>query len=298
MRTASLPLLLALVLSACSGESEAPGTADAAPDAPPGTDIHLFRLAGGTAEPEARITDLAGYDNQPYFTADGAQVLFTSDRTGNMDTFSYSLSDGTVTQVTHTAEGEYSPTTVPALPGWFSAIRMDMDGVQELWRYPLASEETPVPVAAINRVGYHTWVGNDKILFFRLGRPSTLQIVIEGTADTTVVAERVGRSLHKIPGERASSYLVTVSDDHREIRRYDWDSGESSAIAVPLEGGQDYAWTAGGALVMAIEGILYSYTPGADVDWLEIADLGLDETSRLAVSPDGTLLAVVAGRPE
>ncbi|MFT5513976.1 MAG: hypothetical protein ACI80V_000077 [Rhodothermales bacterium] len=298
MKTAYLSLLLALALSACTGEPEAPGQADAAPDAPSGTDIHLFRLSDGTATHDAIVTDRAGYDNQPHFTADGSQILFTSDRTGNMDTFAYSVADGSVSQVTHSAEGEYSPTTVPARPGWFSAIRMDLDGVQELWRYPLDSEDTPVPVATVNRVGYHTWVGDDKVLFFRLGRPSTLQLVMEGTADTTVVAERVGRSLHKVPGERASSYLVTVSDDYREIRRYDWATGESSPVAVPLEGGQDYAWTPDGAIVMAIEGILYAYAPGLDVDWREIADLGLDETSRLAVSPDGALLAVVANRSE
>ena len=79
---------------------------------------------------------------------------------------------------------------------------------------------------------------------------------------------------------------MTVDDDYREIRRYDWDSAESEALAVPLEGGQDYAWTPDGMILMAIDGELYGYRPGVSVDWDLIADLELNGTTRLAVSGD------------
>ena len=41
---------------------------------------------------------------------------------------------------------------------------------------------------------------------------------------------------------------------------------------------------------------LYSYAPGDEAGWREVADLaavGIDEITRLAVSPDGNRLAVV-----
>ncbi|NNE69074.1 MAG: hypothetical protein HKN29_01790, partial [Rhodothermales bacterium] len=223
-------------------------------------------------------------------------ILFTSDRTGNMDTFSYAIDGGETTQVTKTAEGEYSHTVTGGDPNRFSAIRMDLDGVQELWHYPLGDGAEPMPGADIDRVGYHTWVDADRVLFFRLGRPATLQLVEAGTADTTIIASNVGRSLHQVPGRRASAYLVNVEEGYREIRVFDWDSGESGSIAVPLEGGQDFALGPDGSVLMAIDGTLYRYTPGEMVDWEEVGDLGLAGTTRLAVSPDGRLLAVVADR--
>ncbi|MBO6576251.1 MAG: PD40 domain-containing protein [Rhodothermales bacterium] len=288
-----LPLLL--LLAACS--TPEPETEPAATTAAPtGSDIHLFSLSGDGAQPIARITDRDGYDNQPSFTSDGGMVLFTSDRTGNMDSWAYDVSDGSLTQLTDTPPGEYSPTVLPDEPSWFSVVRLDSTGLQTLWRHALSGDGEPALVADIDRIGYFTWVGNDRVLFFRLGSPATLQLVTEGTGDTTVVATRVGRSLHRVPGQQASSYIQVQEDDSREILRWDWNTGENSAIAVPLEGGQDYAWTPDGALVMAVEGELYRYKPGESVDWSLVADLDLDGTSRLAVSPDGTLLAVVANR--
>lgn len=293
-------LALALLISACgqpeSPAAESPAAEAPAADAPPGTDIHLFELTDQGPSHLRHVTDRAGYDNQPHFTPDGQQILFTSDRTGNMDTFAFSVESGEVTQITSTEEGEYSPTVVSGDAERFSAIRMDLDGVQELWHYPLSEGANAAPVAEIDRVGYHTWVDSDRVLFFRLGRPATLQLVTAGAADTTIIVSGVGRSLHRHPTQRASAYLVNLEDDYREIRLYDWDSGESTSVAVPLEGGQDFALEPDGSVVMAIDGILYRYTPGQMVDWEEIGDLGLKDTSRLAVSQDGSLLAVVAGR--
>lgn len=292
MRYSLTSLSLCLILAACA--TDAPET-DAPSEAPPGTDIHLYELSDGGASHVTHVTDRQGYDNQPHFSPDGSTLLFTSDRTGNMDTFAYSVTDGSTRQVTTTQEGEYSPTVTPDGTS-FSAIRMDLNQVQELWRYPLSGAGDASQVAQIDRVGYHTWVGSDRVLFFRLGRPATLQLVGAGTADTTVVAERVGRSLHRIPGRRASAYLITLPDDTREIRAYDWDTGLSESIAVPLEGGQDFALGPDGSVYMAIDGVLYRYAPGAMVDWEQVAELGLAGTTRLAVSPDGMLLAVVADR--
>jgi Tol biopolymer transport system component len=285
--------LLVVSLIGCQSGGEPPTPAQ--PASPPQTDIHLFALSAEGVAPVARVTDRDGYDNQPLFTPDGERLLFTSDREGQMDTFAYSPISGALERITRTMEGEYSPTVLPDDEAWFSTIRMDTAGVQELWQYPLA-DGTPARIADIDRVGYHTWIGSDRILFFRLGRPSTLQLVTKGTADTTIVATNVGRSLHRIPGEFASSYTQSSPNDYVEILRYDWETGESASLAAAIDGHQDYAWTPDGEILMAVEGVLYGYTPGESVEWREIADLGLTGTSRIAVSPDGQLLAVVAER--
>ncbi len=290
MRQYLIASLFLFLLAACGAETNEPETAA---EAPPGTDIHLYDLTSDGASHVTHITDRQGYDNQPHFTPDGSTVLFTSDRTGNMDTFAYNVKDGSIRQVTTTEEGEYSPTVTPRSTT-FSVIRMDLNQVQELWQYPLSGSGAASKVAMIDRVGYHTWVGSDRVLFFRLGRPATLQLVTVGTADTTIVAENVGRSLNRVPGKRASAYLINLSDESRELRTYDWDTGGSEAFAVPIEGGQDFAVAPDGSVLMAVDGVLYRYAPG--LDWEQVAELGLAGTTRLSVSPDGTLLAVVADR--
>ena len=50
-------------------------------------------------------------------------------------------------------------------------------------------------------------------------------------------------------------------------------------------------------ILMASGSKLFAYAPGDEAGWREVADLvaaGIDGISRLAVSPDGKRLAVVA----
>ena len=61
--------------------------------------------------------------------------------------------------------------------------------------------------------------------------------------------------------------------------------------------GEDYAWTPQGILLMGKEAKLYQYDLKKDAAWKEIADFsnaGLKNITRLAVSPKGDRLAVVA----
>src|SRR5262245_49756668 len=95
---------------------------------PSAPDIFLATLAvkGRTVEIGApvNISNSPGYDNQPSFTPDGAAVLFTSVRgdhkpdpknpaaTGS-EIYRYEIAANRLSQVTHTAESEYSPTVTP-----------------------------------------------------------------------------------------------------------------------------------------------------------------------------------------
>ncbi|NNK82064.1 MAG: hypothetical protein HKO92_02950 [Flavobacteriaceae bacterium] len=55
-------------------------------------------------------------------------------------------------------------------------------------------------------------------------------------------------------------------------------------------------WLADGTIVMGHENIIYTFKKNKDVDWIEVASLeqyGIQNITRLAVSPNGTKLAVV-----
>ena len=72
-------------------------------------------------------------------------------------------------------------------------------------------------------------------------------------------------------------------------------SGISDLIANGIEGGEFHAWIPDGVLLQAHGSRLYAWIDGNTQEWVEIGDLAgvADNLSRLAVSPDGSVLAVV-----
>ena len=63
-------------------------------------------------------------------------------------------------------------------------------------------------------------------------------------------------------------------------------------------GGDFHAWTPSGLLLMAEESMLYQYDADGAANWQLVADLSpLRDITRLAVSPSGDRLALVAAEP-
>ena len=295
MRIAFL-MFLAAFFTGCGSEPLVEIEAEPEPG-PPSTDISLFEWSGSEVRFVTKISDRDGYDNQPSFSPDGAQVLFTSDRTGSTDTYSFTLDSGTVTQLTSTAEREYSPKTMRGdRSEYFSVVRQDTTGAQELWVYPLDSKSEPRQLIDTDSVAYYTWVGDDQILFWRLGNPRTLRLFNENTSIESVISPGAVFSLQRIPGERASSYLIEYEDDSSEIRKFNWETASTVHLAPTLGDGQDFAVAPDGRLLMMMGSELYTYRPGQTEGWELVADLGVQEGTRLAVSPDGKFLAVVGSR--
>ena len=106
---------------------------------PPATDIYELAFNGQLetlkgATPQA-ISVAPGYDNQPFYTPDGAAVLFTANRDGKQtDIYEFDRVTRRVRQLVATPEGEYSATITPDGKA-FSVIRVEADGTQRLWRF-------------------------------------------------------------------------------------------------------------------------------------------------------------------
>ena len=110
--------------------------------APPATDIFIADLSttpGGKLKlgQPVKITNWAGYNNQPSFLPDGQSILYTSIRDKQADIYRYDLRAASTTQVTNTPESEYSPTLMPDGKS-ISVVRVEADGTQRLWKFPLA----------------------------------------------------------------------------------------------------------------------------------------------------------------
>lgn len=264
------------------------------------SDIYLLELTdhdGRLAmlgEPSA-VTDRHGYDNQPAFTRDCAAILYTSIRDGQADTYRYDVVAGSSVRVTRTPESEYSPTPIPGSRR-FSVVRVEADGTQRLWSFAPDGSDPRLVLERIAPVGYHAWITHDRVALFVLGDPPTLQIadVPAGTASTA--AEAIGRSIQTVP-HRPTVSFTQQRDGGWWIRELDTRSWTQRSVArLPAPDGY-HVWTPDGALLTAHGTRIYQLGEGGH--WHEVADLSpydLGELSRLAVSPDGTHLAVVADR--
>ena len=263
----------------------------------PGTDIWLLKLdrSGGVygfSGNATNVTARPGYDNQPSFEPDRNTFLFTSDRTGNTDIHRYDLRSKKMERLTTTNENEYSPTVTPDRRG-FTVIRGQQ---QFLERFDRKGRKPEIVLRGITPVGYHVWADDETLVLFVLGEPATLQRADAriGVGDT--ILTNPGRSLHRIPGKHAVSAVHKRAANDWWIVEYDLDSKKVTPIVKTLPGVEDYAWTPDGVLLMASGRQLYQLDPRRGSEWLLMGYPvpGPGRITRLATSPDGTWLALVA----
>jgi dipeptidyl aminopeptidase/acylaminoacyl peptidase len=292
-----------------------------APSPPPGTDIHLLSIGRGLASLKSAkpspLSAAAGYDNQPNFSPDGATILFAANRDGKQtDVYVFERASGKVTQLTQTAENENSPTYVPpgvGATGAFSVVQSEFDRagnrpaspIQRLWRFNAAGKSPELMLSDINPVGYHAWIDADRLVLFVLGaqgKPATLQIANLKTGKAEVVADNIGRSLHRIPGTPLASFVQREASGEYWIKQLDPASKKIDPLVQAAAGSsdRDYAWLPDGkTIVMSAGTKIMSWTRGG-AGWTEVFDAAphqLGAITRLAVSPKGDAIAIVVAEP-
>src|SRR6266404_4057402 len=289
---------LAVLAFSATGFSQTP-TPSPMP-APPATDIFMIDLATTRAgnlklgEP-VKITNWAGYNNQPGFMSDGQSILYTSMREKQADIYRYDIGSAATIQVTHTPESGYSPTLMPDGKS-ISVVRVENDRTQRLWKFPLAGGAPSLVLEKIKPVGYHLWVDDDTLALFVLGKPNTLQLVDLRSGKAEVIAENPGRILRRVPHENKFSFVHKVSDQEWLVKIFDLKTRNVATFIKTFPGVEDYAWTPSGVLLMANESKLFGRTK-SDFAWVELADFshaGLKNITRIAVSPKGDRIAVVS----
>jgi dipeptidyl aminopeptidase/acylaminoacyl peptidase len=300
MRPRDLAALLALSLTTAAAAAQVPASAPAAAPAP-NPDIYLASLGRrgdslvvGTPE---NITRRAGYDNQPSFLPDASGLLYTViGADAQADIWRYDIRSRRNTRVTATPESEYSPTVMPGGTR-FSVVRVERDSTQRLWSFAMDGSDPQLLLGALQPVGYHAWLGPNRLLAYVLGTPSTLHVVDRDGANDEVRARDIGRALQRIPGQ--SWYSFTRRDSARVlwIVSQPFEGGPLSTLVRAPNDNEYHVWTPDGALLSATQGTIVRWDgrTGEDGEWLPIATLpGVKNISRLAVSPDGRWLAFVA----
>jgi WD40 repeat protein len=300
MRPRDVVALVALTLAASSAAAQVAAPAPVQAPAP-NPEIYLAPLARrgdsivvGAAE---NVTRRAGYDNQPSFLPDASGLLYTViGGDGQADIWRYDIRSRRTARVTATPKSEYSPTVMPG-GARFSVVRVERDSTQRLWSFAMDGSDPQLLLGALAPVGYHVWLGPNRLLAYVLGTPPTLHLVDRDGANDEVRARDIGRALQRIPGQ--SWYSFTRRDSARVL----W------IVSQPLEGGplstlvraptdnEYHSWTPDGALLSATEGSIVRWDghTGDAGEWLLVATIPrVKNISRLAVSPDGRWLAFVA----
>lgn len=310
-RGLALVLTLLALSAACGpGDADAP-TPDAAASAgtddpfvsPRGADVLLADLHWESQGPPSlgeptNVTARPDYDNQPHFLPDGSGLWYTAveAHTGQSDIYRYDLADGRVARVTSSnPESEYSATPLPDGSG-LSVVRVEADSTQRLWRFDADGSNPSVLLEDVAPVGYHAWIDETTLALFVLGEPPTLQVADLRTGRARVVARDIGRSLQAIPGTFDVSYVQRHADGTSTIMRLPGDGGEPSPIIDAVAGGDFHAWAPDGTLLMADGPVVYAASEAEERSWTPVADFSDLNilVSRLAVSPDGSQIALVA----
>ncbi|MFT5162207.1 MAG: hypothetical protein ACI9FJ_000775 [Alteromonadaceae bacterium] len=259
------------------------GTANAE-DGPPGTDIYVAQISSAlTGEIELKnprkITTRKGYDNQPFFLANGSGILYTAIlpmKSGQWqaDSFFYHFKTNKHTNLTNSDLSEYSPILMAAKKT-FSAIVVEPDGKQLLWSLPYKSSEKAGRLMDLEPVGYHAWGVNLDLVTFVLGEPSTLQYQKN--------SQKKGKD---------TWWLAEYQPKHDKV-----------SSLVPLPKGSDYyTWIDDETAVTAVNNVLYTWrydSPSATdsvadwVKWMDMSKVCKTKITRLAVDKTQQKMAFV-----
>lgn len=243
MKTTCVTLLLWLSVTALRAQN--------------GTEVYLLDLSekGGkiNLSNPRNVSNKPGYDNQPFFHPTQPLLYYTAMMSeGQTDIWSYDLRNAEKTPITRTPDSEYSPTVLPNQTHLSCIVQRKANGDQDLVSYYLADpEKTELLLASqkTGKIGYQAWLNPDEAVVFVLGTPNTMHYLNRKTGRDTVIAGQIGRSLHRIPGQRAFSFVQQVGDTWL-IRAYDPVRNQVSDIATSESNAEHYnAWLDNGTLL-------------------------------------------------
>lgn len=240
------------------------------------------------------ISNSEGYDNQPSFY-DNNTVLFSSTRNNQTDIKSYNLRSGENSWKTNTSFGsEYSPLKIPGKES-FSAVRLDENGFQRLYRYNLATGESTMLLKGL-KVGYHVWHNQD-VLVSSVLVDERMDLVISNLKNNSnqTLYKNVGRSLHKIPNSNLIGFMSTENNS-TTIKSLNPITGEIKKIKslpIPIT---DICWLSENIILIPDGKIIAQFNTSNDSMSIlhHFKEDEINGISRISISPDGKHLALVS----
>lgn len=266
------------------------------------TEIYLFDLKIKANQlilsSPKNISNHKGYDSQPFFHPSKPIIYYASfNDSGRSDIKTYNYQTNITKNFTTTNEREYSPTLTP--DGKFISCIIQRDnGAQDLGKYPV-NGGNPVILVNYMTVGYHAWIDDKSLLLFVLDDTAhnSLHYYNLITKEDVVIAYNPGRSLHKIPGEDAMSFVEKKTDEEWLIQKFDIKTRTISTITKAFTKREDLTWLKNDIMLMSDGEKLFSYNIHDNKGWqpvmMEAGKIAVKGITRLAVNKPNNKIAVV-----
>jgi hypothetical protein len=233
-----------------------------------------------------------GYDSQPFFYEMSRSVLFSTKADSiQTDIYKYDMNTNKKIAITKNTENEFSPLltfnkqNISCVKGKEQRLAIyDLDGKNEdtLFTHP-------------DSIGYYNWIADNKIVAVVLTNPQTLQIINTKTKETTIVADKIGRTIAPfLDGfmyvkenykDKGVNYIVYVDKNMRQ-----------SPMAPLKKGKEDFCYM--NDTLFTVENDTLKYTDvKSERNWVFGADLrqlGMFGVSRLAANDRGDRMVFVA----
>ena len=242
-----------------------------------------------------------GYNNQPNFFSDNELYLtvqFPADTT-QTDLMLLDLGALTQTRVTATPlTAEYSPTLMPG-GRRFSCVRVEEDGSQRLWSFPVDRSDHGRPeFPRLYGVGYHCWLRDTLAAFFIVGEndaPHTLQFAGTRGQIPHRIASNIGRCLLKT-GRGQLAFVSKATEQTWFLKTWDPQTNRQEILVKMPNGSEDFTILPDGTFVTGNGARLFQFKPGRETEWKEIANLssfGVKKITRLTSAKNRKLVVVV-----
>lgn len=266
--------------------------------AAPQFDIYLADLHQQKISNIKKVNDKTGYQNQPAFSHDGRFLYWTSEQKNaeqsQMDIARLELETGKTGLYRATTLSEFSPTVLP--DGALSAVVVEADGTQRLWRIPVQGEAKAL-FAEPKDVGYHAWGPDGDLLLFILGKDEADHQIAyrSSTGELKTLAKNIGRALAWRPGSK-EGYFTEKQGDQLALSWFETGSKtlKSKQLLLP-ETGQDLRWYNSDTLLVSAGSSIYSWQTGESgwQRWLDLSKNCNGSVSRFSISPNQQQLAFV-----
>ncbi len=240
-----------------------------------------------------------GYTNQPYFTPNG-DILVSVRMVGDKqnDIFQLSPNGKLIRRLTNTTSNEYSPRLDPSNK-YLSVLRqVEGDSINQQVFYTLLSGGGYKSLTPDRRdIGYYTWLDRNQLALFRIeGESNSLERYSIPDQKSRKITSEIGRSLWS-DATGSVVYVHKFSTDYWYLKKYNATDFSMEIIMQTPGMTEDFVLAPDGTYFIAFQSKLFCYHPTYHTDWQEVADLavfGIETATRLAVSPDGQQLAIVA----
>jgi hypothetical protein len=210
----------------------------------------------------------------------------------------YNIDRKTTENLTLTNEREYSPTVTPDQQ-FISCIIQRDNGAQDLGKYPV-NGGTPLILINDRKVGYHSWISEHELLLFVLADINTLQLYDLRNSSMQTIATNIGRSLHRIPGEQAMSFIQKNTDSIFQVQRFDINTKQVTTIGRTFPNKEDIAWLSNQVYLMSDGRTLFFFDLKTKA-WSPVFNdkpVELKGVTRLAVNNSNTKLAIVVAETQ